>query len=608
MKKRITIITVMLIILSAFYFSVSALDLYMDTEDITDTLPKGFITDKTPGLSANAELVFYSIPHDKYFYFSFTGNPFHFVPTSEYDAYVLSYTLASVGGFKPFGQIMRSYDCKTNTYTDLTYSSSRPINASDTDFSSNFDSFYFGPYYCGDSQLIGYPIAVKLLSDSGVRSHVTYTYNSLEPVQIARYWCLPGGPLYLINSESLENSAPPLEIFNRYLSSFGHDTIGTPGPEPEPEKEYPVPPVIDDNTPVTDVNKSVNPVDLPQGYVFDKFPYLGNKKEIVFYSIPHNMYFYIAFDGKAYLYNGSTTGFTDDAYTIDFDSSNLKIRAYDCNNRDIFTFIDDQTFNINMSGADLMKIVPDDSAKYLNNTTYHMYNYVDERGISFWSISPRQGSASYDYIYLPSQSVNFSDTDIPITINDLAMKHIDYYRVRQSDSTTTTNIDYRDTWTKGDTLKIGEYELFGWPVYINDYDSYNSAGSVMYADADAVYRASRYDGKIWLYNGDKLTVPPVPLSILNKFIRHFGYDVFDYSPEQENLKDDIGGLRDDMQGYFDNMNGFEESGTVAIADIGSHINSMAVISNGVWSILPSWFYSILTLMCLFLVVRKILGR
>lgn len=379
---------------------------------------------------------------------------------------------------------------------------------------------------------------------------------------------------------------------------------------------------------------------MPVGYVtpYFAFPsdYDSSYTYMWWYDPMHSLYLLVKFKGTCTIALLQGTNFSP----YFSNPSSMTIRAYPCDGRDIFTFQPGDTMNITLPEGEAFKFRTIDADGEIHENLKFTYMFdlltysqvpkmiIDFAGSGIWTNNSSGGQINFSNLaasiskYLIENSgyisgmtydngrrqiLYSSGMTIPVKISDKTARSYDYYNLPKSGGITTT-MDYELSWDHSGMFRIGGVPVYGYPVAVNnlEWNVYN----VVY-DTGSYYQTVSARQYVKLFDQDLLTGTTntrMPVSVLNKYLTHFGYEPVYYSDTNAGISNDLNNISDQMAGWSSGMSGFESSAKNAVNVIDGSVKSFSSIFSGVWYILPNWFLSILAVYLVFLVGRKILGR
>jgi len=359
---------------------------------------------------------------------------------------------------------------------------------------------------------------------------------------------------------------------------------------------------------------------MPAGYVYPTWKGFSSSigqplyKDLFFYDANSGYYFSFSFNGTCTFINDRDTG-----YLIKFsDPGSLVVRAYECMGRDIFSFTEEHKMVIKIPSSKLAEIVTGETKLVvdglINTHPYHDYSYISTISGTKWSA---QFMADLDMsvtIDIPVSEINLNALDIPITVEEFASKNIDYYVVHKSTSNVTSSIDFGAKWFANSsgyfclTYPTVNMTVRGWPISMSVY---TNDSSTFYYDNGAYYSVFTAVGSTTLLNSELMSSDyklKLPLSYLNQFLMHFGYDAVYYSEQNAQLSSDIGAVGGTIGGWTSSAGDYTNQANSSISGVKTSITSFQTVFLGVWNILPAWFLSLMAVVFVIIIGRKILGR
>ena len=340
---------------------------------------------------------------------------------------------------------------------------------------------------------------------------------------------------------------------------------------------------------------------LPAGFVVNTVPYQNyrslNHREVFIYSSVLDAYLNISFLGSI----------TMIPYFSFSNPESVSIRVYPCNGRDVFTVSPEHKMTIKMPAAKLAEVVPSISETVIEWQDAFMRIEFAAPGQTgtIWADTVKGTQWVMD---VPSYSINLSALDIPITVDEFSQSHIDYYIVQRQGSGVETSIDYSMEFSFNAANELsftGQGRISGY--YVNLYSWVDNTDGFLYSNG-AYYGVYRYSPPT-LYGQEKLAaVYSPPVSVMNRFLTHFGYDGLYYSEQNTKLGTDIGGVGSIVDGWGEQTKDFQSQAGNAVNGVSGAIGAAKPIFTGVWDALPNWFLALLSVSIVFTIGRKILGR
>jgi len=368
---------------------------------------------------------------------------------------------------------------------------------------------------------------------------------------------------------------------------------------------------------------------LPAGYVYPYWKGFSGEinrtntgRDMLFYDGTNGMYYSISFFGTVTFINSWNVG-----YLLKFsDPNSVRIRAYACTGRQLFQFTPEQCITMTFPAIEL------ESAFY--GTAYQdffgalKYNYPNQYPVlyrfeynskgdivsMYTNTSSSSGWMSIDSssfgstIHIPNFQTMIEAFDLSIALSDVTAQSFDYYVVQKSDSDVTSSIDYPLTWYQTDNLIIGNTPVRGFPLAVSVYNTDSSSFSY---DNGAYYRLDSSSRIVRLFYSEKMVKDEnlkLETSIMNRFLSHFGYDTIYYSEQNAQLSSDIDAVGGTIGGWASSAGSYTSQANSSISGVKTSITSFQTVFMGVWNILPAWFFSLMAVVFVIVIGRKILGR
>jgi hypothetical protein len=350
---------------------------------------------------------------------------------------------------------------------------------------------------------------------------------------------------------------------------------------------------------------------LPHGYVYPRWSGFSLKvnryieyKDLMFYDSTFDMYFMISFMGTCTFVNSWSVG-----YTLKFSNpDSILMRAYPCNGRDVFTVTPEHQMIIQVPATEIGEATGGTiTGEYIYSPDEFWYVQAD--GDNF-RVYPQNREPQSGFTFtLPPSTMNIPAMNIPISVDELSSESLDYYIVQKSGSSVTTPIDHKLTWDYVSELRFGTISLRGYPVALGAFNV--DAFATFFYEDGASYMLNTQIGHVQLRNVETLPTNiglRLPISVLNRFLMHFGYDSVFYSGSNVDLSNDIGDIGAGMGEWADTTGDYADQAGTAVSGIVTTIGSFQPLFMGVWNVMPPWFFALLAVVLVIVIGRKILGR